>query len=129
MKNLSVSQAMLACIKSHGPMSAADIAERIKKPAAQVFTSAWKLTKANKLVKENGVLKLVNAPALTAIKPNMAKPSSTIRSITPMEKALSDRVSKAEKEVDSLKRELTQMSVNYYDALAVIKYLESKIKA
>jgi hypothetical protein len=53
----------------------------------------------------------------------------TKRKATGLEMSMGKKISVLEKEVESLKRDLTQMSVNYYDALAVIKYLENKTKS
>ena len=145
MKKMSVSEAVLHTVKAKGPMTTKGLVTAIKKPANQIYTAVWKLTQAGKLNKWGKVVQLANAPAMTAIKPDLtvtvdssdmpigsAKRLSEAvskRKATPFEMKLASKLNKAEEEIAVLRRDLTQMSVNYYDAMAVIKYLESKTKA
>lgn len=145
MKNISVSEAVLNTVRAKGPMTTKGLVTTIKKPANQIYTAVWKLVQTGKLNKWGKVVQLANAPAMTAIKPDLtvtvdssdlpidsAKRLSEAvskRKATPFEMKLASKLNKAEEEIAVLRRDLTQMSVNYYDAMAVIKYLESKTKA
>ena len=145
MKKLSVSEAVLNYVSKESNVTPAVVVEHVNKPTNQLYTAIWKLVKSGKLVKDaNGVLRIPKALPMTALKPNvpMAVDHSvydgeaykqvanaiTKRKATGLEMSMGKKISVLEKEVESLKRELTQMSVNYYDALAVIKYLENKAK-
>lgn len=145
-KNLSVREAVLNYISKESNVTPAVVVEHVNKPTNQLYTAIWKLVKSGKLVKDaNGVLRIPKALPMTALKPNvpMAVDHSvydgeaykqvanaiTKRKATPLEMGMGKKISVLEKEVESLKRDLTQMSVNYYDALAVIKYLENKAKS
>lgn len=146
MKKISVSEAVLNYVSKESNVTPAVVVEHVNKPTNQLYTAIWKLVKSGKLIKDaNGVLKIPKALPMTALKPNvpMAVDHSvydgeaykqvanaiTKRKATGLEMSMGKKISVLEKEVESLKRDLTQMSVNYYDALAVIKYLENKAKS
>ena len=145
MKKLSVSEAVLNYVSKESNVTPAVVVEHVNKPTNQLYTAIWKLVKSGKLVKDaNGVLRIPKALPMTALKPNVPMAvdhtvydgeaykqvanAITKRKATGLEMSMGKKISVLEKEVESLKRELTQMSVNYYDALAVIKYLENKAK-
>lgn len=143
MKKLSVSEAVLNNVKNKGSMTTKELVKTINKPPNQVYTAVWKLVQAGKLSKLGKTVKLgKNLPAMTALKPNVpiavdeisgVNPESMSnlvgkRRATPMEMHMGKKINSLEIEIETLKRDLTQMSVNYYDALAVIKYLENKAK-
>ena len=134
MKKLSVSEAVLNYVSKESNVTPAVVVEHVNKPTNQLYTAIWKLVKSGKLVKDaNGVLRIPKALPMTALKPNVPMAVDSIepinkRKATGLEMSMGKKISVLEKEVESLKRELTQMSVNYYDALAVIKYLENKAK-
>lgn len=145
MKKLSVSEAVLNYVSKESNVTPAVVVEHVNKPTNQLYTAIWKLVKSGKLIKDaNGVLRIPKALPMTALKPNVPMAvdhtvydgeaykqvanAITKRKATGLEMSMGKKISVLEKEVESLKRELTQMSVNYYDALAVIKYLENKAK-
>ena len=143
MKNLSVSESILSNIKNKGSMTTKELIKTVNKPPNQVYTAVWKLVQAGKLSKLGKLVKLGNSlPSMTALKPNVPFVVDEIsgvnpedmsnlvskRRATPMEMHMGKKISVLEAEIEKLKRDLTQMSVNYYDSLAVIKYLENKAK-
>jgi hypothetical protein len=134
-KNLSVREAVLNYISKESNVTPAVVVEHVNKPTNQLYTAIWKLVKSGKLVKDaNGVLRIPKALPMTALKPNVPMAVDSIEPInkrksTGLEMSMGKKISVLEKEIESLKRDLTQMSVNYYDALAVIKYLENKAKS
>lgn len=136
----TVAQAITNYLKKNSNVTASDLVGNLNKPSNQVYTTIWKMVKNGTLAKsESGVLRFAKAPAMTALKPDAtvtvnassggAIGSGTKRKATLFEMKLASKLNKAEEEIAVLRRDLTQMSVNYYDALAVIKYLESKAKA
>ena len=140
-KKSSVAQAVLNYVAKEPNVTTSTVVKNVIKPVNQIHTAIWKLVRAGKLTKDaNGVLRVSEALPMTALRPNVPividkisgdgaeKISRYIskRKATGMEMHLANKLRKAEDEVAVLKRDLTQMSVNYYDALAVIKYLESK---
>ena len=142
MKKLSVSEAVLDCVKTKGAITTKQIVQSVPKPSKQVYTAVWKLTQAGKLGKTGKLVYLkTNMPIFKPDVPMVVdhtvydgeaykQVANTItkRKATGLEMSMGKKISVLEKEVESLKRDLTQMSVNYYDALAVIKYLENKVK-
>ena len=124
-KKLSVAQAVLNYVAKEPNVTTSTVVKNVIKPVNQIHTAIWKLVRAGKIVKDNGILRLpTSTETVNAAKYIAAK--VTKRKATGMEMHLANKLRKAEDEVAVLKRDLTQMSVNYYDALAVIKYLESK---
>jgi len=143
MKKLSVSEAVLNNVKNKGSMTTKELVKTVNKPPNQVYTAVWKLVQAGKLSKLGKTVKLgKNLPAMTALKPNVPFVVDKISEVnpekmsnlvskskaTPIEIHMGKKISALEAEIEKLKHDLTQMSVNYYDALAVIKYLENKAK-
>jgi hypothetical protein len=144
-KNLSVSEAVLNYVSKESNVTSAVVVEHVNKPTNQLYTAIWKLVKSGKLIKdENGILRIPKALPMTALKPDIpvaidhtvydgeaykqVANAITKRKATGLEMSMGKKISVLEAEIESLKRELTQMSVNYYDSLAVIKYLENKAK-
>ena len=134
MKKLSVSEAVLNNVKNKGSMTTKELVKTVNKPPNQVYTAVWKLVQAGKLSKLGKTVKLgKNLPAMTALKPNVPFVVDKISGVNPEKMRVSHtnmgkKISALEAEIKKLKHDLTQMSVNYYDSLAVIKYLENKAK-
>jgi len=143
MKKLSVSEAVLNNVKNKGSMTTKELVKTVNKPPNQVYTAVWKLVQAGKLSKLGKTVKLgKNLPAMTALKPNVPFVVDKISGVNPekinniiskrkatgSEMSMGKKINSLEIEIETLKRDLAQMSVNYYDALAVIKYLENKAK-
>ena len=138
-KKLSVTKAVLAFIKKQGGSAPVDsVTQNVNKPINQIHTAIWKMTKSGALDKQNGVLKIPNATttitidATDKINSKTAEAVSdfihkTTRRATAMEMELGKRITKANEEIETLRRELTEMSVKYYDAMAVVRYLENKL--
>lgn len=132
MKNLSVRKAILEYLKLNPGSRAAKIAAGTYKPINQVYTNLGVLLKKGALKRQSQAYWLVGSVPMTAINPEqptvqvqMPKPSGLIEN--PIANVM--RKSEAEnrrlhEEVETLKEQLQDMSVKYYDALAVINYLE-----
>lgn len=121
MKNkLSVRDAVSRLIKTNGAMLPLDIINQVDRPKAQVYTAISKLKSYGYLTRlDDGSYALADTPALTAMKPNVAP--------TNFENSLSNRLAKAQAEIDNLQKKLQDMTIKYYDTLAIVNYLESKI--
>lgn len=132
-KKITVRQAILNALKSYGALKPKDLIVKADRPANQIYTMVSAMTKEGKLFKTNtGHIVLTKAPALTAIKPEMPavteKPAKiTRRRATPFEMHLADKASKAGARIEQLERELRDAKIQYFDAMAVIKYLEAKL--
>lgn len=119
-KKLSVREAVTRLIKTNGAMLPLDIIKQSDRPKAQVYTAISKLKSYGYLTRlEDGRYVLADTPALTAMKPNVAP--------TNFENSLSNRLAKAQAEIDNLQKKLQDMTIRYYDTLAVSRYLESKL--
>ena len=132
MKKLSVRKAILEYLKLNPGSRAGKIAAGTYKPINQVYTNLGVLLKKGALKRQSQAYWLVGSVPMTAINTEqltvqvqMPKPSGPIES--PIANVM--RKSEAEnrrlhEEVETLKEQLQDMSVKYYDALAVINYLE-----
>lgn len=132
MKKLSVRKAILEYLKLNPGSRAAKIAAGTYKPINQVYTNLGVLLKKGALKRQSQAYWLVGSVPMTAINPEqptvqvqMPKPSG------PIENPIANVMRKSEaenrrlhEEVETLKEQLQDMSVKYYDALAVINYLE-----
>jgi len=119
-KKLSVREAVTRLIKTNGAMLPLDIIKQSDRPKAQVYTAISKLKSYGYLNRlDDGRYVLADTPALTAMKPNVAP--------TNFENSLSNRLAKAQAEIDNLQKKLQDMTIRYYDTLAVSRYLESKL--
>jgi hypothetical protein len=142
-KKISVRDAVSLAIKTHGGLKPKQLVNITGKPAAQVYTAVSKMVKDNYLNKTNtGHLVFASAPALTAMKPTISTVDSVdmdakaakelVESVTRGRKntdvrALESRLAAARAEVDNLQHRLQELTIKYYDTLAVLKYLESKL--
>jgi hypothetical protein len=124
MKNkISVRDAVSLAIKTHGGLKPKQLVNITGKPAAQVYTAVSKMVKDNYLNKTNtGHLVLASAPALTAMKPDIDPIVKKVQAVN-----TENRLAAARAEVDNLQHKLQELTIKYYDTLAVLKYLESKI--
>lgn len=132
MKNLSVRKAVLEYLKLNPGSKAGKIAAGTYKPIAQVYTSLGMLTKKGILRRRNHAYWLVDSVPMTALNPeqpnvqvqmpNTSKPVET--PITYVMRKAEAENKRLHEEVETLKDQLQDMSVKYYDAVAVINYLE-----
>ena len=132
-KNITVREAITKALKGYGALKPKDLIAKTGRPANQVYTMVSAMTKDGLLSKsEAGHIVLAKAPALTALKPNLPiaideTNKITKRKATAMEMHLSDRTRKADARIEQLERELRDAQIKYFDAMAVIKYLEAKL--
>jgi hypothetical protein len=144
MKKISVSEAVLNYVSKESNVTPAVVVEHVNKPTNQLYTAIWKLVKSGKLIKDaNGVLRIPKALPMTALKPNvpMAVDHSvydgeaykqvadaiTKRKATGLEMSMGKKISVLESQNAELQRLLHETKVKYFDAMAVIKYLEAKL--
>jgi hypothetical protein len=120
-------------IKNYGALKPKDLIEKVNRPANQVYTTVSKMKQENVLSKTStGHIVLSNAPALTALKPNVpitidSTSKISTRKATGMEMHLGSKVSKLEAEIKNLELRLQDTTIKYFDAMAVVRYLESKL--
>ena len=119
-KKLSVRDAVSRLIKTNGAMLPIDIIKQVDRPKAQVYTAISKLKSYGYLTRlDDGRYALADAPALTAMKPNVIP--------TNFDNSLANRLAKAQAEIENLQKKLQDTTIKYYDTLAIVNYLESKI--
>ena len=112
MKNkLSVRDAVSRLIKTNGAMLPLDIINQVDRPKAQVYTAISKL-------KSYGYLTRLDDGSYA-----LADPLG--RQVE--EKNLAGRLGAARAEIDNLQKKLQDVTIKYYDTLAIVNYLESKI--
>lgn len=145
MKKKSVKDAVLACVRKSGPIKAGDVIRETGRPASQVYVMLHRLLRDG-VLDRLGQEYVINGPDMTAIKPklpiaidkttnlteeqlNNLSMKVTRRKATGMEMHLGQKTSKLEKEIADLQKKLQDTTIKYFDAMAVIKYLESKVIA
>ena len=118
---LTVKQAIINHVKSTPNATVKTVTANIKKPTNQLHTSVWKMVKDGTLNKDaNGVLTLAEPLSHVPVK-------TTKRKATPLEMGLGRRVNGLEAHIAELQNELRKAQTNYFDAMAVIMYLEAKL--
>lgn len=141
MKKQSVKTKVLACIKRLGQATASDVIKSTKCPTPQVYTTLSKLLKSgelDKLGKEyiinpnpDAVPMAVDKTKTVSMKQlqDVTEKLTRGRKATSMEMQMGHKVNTLQAEIDRLKNSLHEMNVKYYDALAIVRYLETKIIA
>ena len=121
-KKMSVRESVIDFIKKYPKgTTTAVLTENLNKPANQIHTTVWKLVKGGTLNKaDDGTLSLADPLNHEPIK-------VTSRRATSMEMHLADKVRTLEAEVERFQSEYREAQVKYYDAMAVIRYLEAKL--
>jgi len=119
MKKISVRKQVIATLAaSKAPMTPKEIIAKIKRPSAQVYTAISKLFSAGTVDKiGTGYILLPEDAAPPAPKPATVAPPAMSRR----------ELDTAKKEIARLERELHNTSIKYYDAMAVVRYLEAKL--
>lgn len=147
MKKRTVKDAVLTCVKKSGPIKAGDVIRETGRPAQQVYVMLHRLLREGVLDRLDQEY-VINGPEMTAIKPKVpmtvdkvsggsAKEMSNLahqvtrgrRRATSLEMGLGQRVNKLEAEIADLQKKLQDTTIKYFDAMAVVKYLESKVIA
>ena len=136
MKNLSVRKAILEYLKLNPGSRAGKIAAGTYKPINQVYTNLGVLLKKGALKRQSQAYWLVGSVPMTAINPEqptvpvqMPKPHVTAK-VQNERKAMREQdllhidISELKNKIADLEEQLQDVSVKYYDALAVINYLE-----
>ena len=122
---ISVRESVTRAIKTHGPMKPKELITTTGKAAGRVYTALSTLKQNGYLTKlGDGRYAIAGAPALTAMTPNV-EPIKTLPSRP--EISFAKQLGRAQAEVDNLQKKLQDVTIKYYDTLAVLRYLESKI--
>jgi DNA-binding IclR family transcriptional regulator len=112
MKNkLSVREVVTRLIKTNGAMLPLDIINQADRPKAQVYTAISKLKSYGYLTRLDDGKYVLADPLGKQVE----------------EKNLANRLGAARAEVDNLQKKLQEVTIKYYDTLAIVNYLESKI--
>lgn len=119
MKKISVRKQVIATLAaSKAPMTPKEIIAKIKRPSAQVYTALSKMLSAgvvDRLGKE--YILLPKDAALPAPKPATVAPPAPSRR----------ELDAAKEEIAGLQNQVRTMATKYYDAMAVVRYLEAKL--
>ena len=132
MKKISVRKAVLNYLKSTSGANTKTVVGNVSKPPNQIHTVIWKLVKEGVLKKDaQGVLTLNNIPIvidkISGIDPKKISSLVSKRRATGLEINMGKKISALELENDGLRQKLHAANVKYFDAVAVIKYLEAKL--
>ena len=108
---LSVRDVVTKIIKEHGALTPIEIIKKSEKPKAQVYTAISKLKGSGYLTRfADGSYALAD-PMVKAVEV----------------KNTESRLSAARAEIDNLQHKLQDLTIKYYDTLAIMRYLESKL--
>jgi hypothetical protein len=122
---ISVREAVTRAIKKNGPMNPKELVTATGRASSRVYTSISMLKKSGYLTRmDDGRYAIADAPALTAITPNI-EPVKTLPSKP--EISFAKQLGRAQAEIDNLQKKLQDITIKYYDNLAVLRYLESKL--
>jgi sugar-specific transcriptional regulator TrmB len=141
MKNQSVKAKVLACIERLGQAKAGDIIKTTKCPANQVYTALSKLLKSGELDRlgreyiinpnPDAVPTAVDETKTVSMKQlrDVTKKLSEGRKATVMEMELGHKVNALQDQIEKLQKAHHEINVKYYDAMAIVRYLETKVIA
>jgi hypothetical protein len=122
---ISVREAVTRAIKAHGPMTPKELTKTTGRASSRVYTAISMMKQNGYLTRlGNGQYAIADAPALTAITPNI-EPVKTLPSKP--EISFAKQLGRAQAEIDNLQKKLQDITIKYYDNLAVLRYLESKL--
>jgi hypothetical protein len=122
---ITVREAVSNAIKAHGALKPKQVITYTGKPANNVYAMLSTMLKSGQLSRSrNGRYTLANAPALTAMTPDV-EPVKTLPSRP--ELSFAKQLGRAQAEIDNLQKKLQDITIKYYDNLAVLRYLESKL--
>jgi hypothetical protein len=117
-KKATVRSLVLEAVKKFGPIKTADVVRAIDRDAAQVYTMISKLVRDGELVRgADKTLTVTSTPTPTATLPKALPAPVTQPTAVPTEEP-----------EPPLLNQLLEFKNKYYDALAVIRYLESKLE-
>lgn len=119
MKKISVRKAVADYIKKEPNVTTSTVVKNVNKPANQIHTAIWKLVQDGVVNKDaNGALTFNSTAEIKA---------GSIRKATGLEMGMGKKISVLEAQNAELQRLLHEAKVKYFDAMAVIKYLEAKL--
>jgi len=128
MRNLTVREAIVEYLKLHPGSKPATIKLNTNKPMDQVYTTLSKMVKQNIVRRRNGSYTLINTVPMTTINTGEAVevqlPTTSVNPVANVMRKTEAENKRMHAEIESLKDQLQDLSVKYYDALAVINYLE-----
>ena len=119
-KKQTLREAVLATIKTLGPVKPKNIISATKRPAAQVYTVL------HKLFKETTVDKTAAGEYffIGDVEQKVSPKQESIR----LDVANDKKLAQAYAEIDNLQRQVHDLTIKYLDTQAVLKYIESKIE-
>lgn len=123
MKITSMKVKVLKFLRDNGASKPRDIIKGIKANPTSVYTLITRMLENGELSRTNGFYHLLD----TELKSEADTPTS--RKATNMEMRMGHKVNALEAEVEHLKQSLQNANVKYYDTLAIVRYLETKIIA
>jgi len=122
-KKISVRDAVSLAIKTHGPKTPKELVKITGKVPSRVYTAISMLKKNGYLTRlDDGRYAITDVPTLTAMKPDVDPIVKKVQAVN-----TENRLAAARAEVDNLQHRLQELTIKYYDTLAVLKYLESKL--
>ena len=136
MRNLSVREAIIEFLKTNTGSKPAKIKLYTNKPMDQVYTMLANLAKKGILKRRNHAYWLVDSVPMTALNPEQPNvevkiPKPYVATTVERERELMREqdlhyieTSELKNQIADLQEQLQDMSVKYYDAVAVINYLE-----
>ena len=128
MRNPTVREAIVEYLKLHPGSKPATIKANTSKPMNQVYTTLSKMVKQNIVRRRNGSYTLINTVPMTTINTGEAVevqlPTTSVNPVANVMRKTEAENRRMHAEIESLKDQLQDLSVKYYDALAVINYLE-----
>lgn len=140
MKNLSVRKAILEYLKLNPGSKAGKIAAGTYKEVRQVYTILGVLVKKGILKRRNHAYWLVDSVPMTALNPEqpavqVKMPKPYVATTVERERELMREqdlhyieTSELKNQIADLQEQIQDISVKYYDAMAVINYLEKFFK-
>ena len=116
-KKATVRELVVKIVRNRGPLKSGEIIAASGRDAAQVYTAISKLVKDGELERADGKIRLANGV-------KEATPRTAAHALTPIAAAETKPT-----EVDMLKDQLHDAKVRYLNAMAVVRYLESKLES
>lgn len=129
----SVSQQIVKVLNETPNLKSSEIAKKMGVDVKKVYHSLYYMVRAKKLKRKAGrysivyELPMTTMPVVEVSEPTSAKPetSSNVRDV--MVRRLMSQLNSLQKDYEYLKEEHKENLIKFYDAKAVIKYLEDKL--
>lgn len=123
----NVSHEIIKVLNETPNLKTPEIASKTGLTLKQVYYAVSRLRKAGKLKRRNGKYSVVFELPMTTMPIESKEVSQPKYNDQSMLSKLTGRLNALQQDYEHLKEEHHAMMVNYYDAKAVIKYLESRL--